>query len=321
MHLTWRPAMRKDGGLVSRYRVGLGDKVPGRGEDWTVTREVEGSTELWLVDREVENNSTYFWQIAALDEDGSVLSQSRVFTFDTVAREGGAGDPGLVRPGRITEPEPANNATGVSTSSKIVWGAASGVERYRIHFGTEEPLPLVAVQLSQVYRPVLHPNTTYLWRVDPKNPHGITTGEVFRFTTSGTLNLTPSRDGTSGADGTVQSGSRTLAVRGGPQPIVSIVEFEIGPTPEGQTIESARLLLLARSAMPEASVQSIEGATLDSIRGVEPGRRHAFDVTAQVRAAGPCRFRLATTVDAPGLGWASRDSRFTPVLELRYRAR
>lgn len=79
---------------------------------------------------------------------------------------------------------PADGATGVSTSPTLSW-TASGADSYDIYYGTTSNPPLVATGNSNIFTvPVLSSNTTYYWKILAKNSCGQSTpGPVWSFTT------------------------------------------------------------------------------------------------------------------------------------------
>jgi len=88
-------------------------------------------------------------------------------------------------PGCATNPIPANNATNVSVSSKLNW-TATDASSYDVYFGISSNPPFVATVDVNQYSPTLTPNTTYYWKVVPKNAIGPAVGcPVWSFTTGG----------------------------------------------------------------------------------------------------------------------------------------
>ena len=106
-------------------------------------------------------------------------------TFDNFALYNLGAAPAL--PGVPSSPNPANNATDVSTSAPLQWAASSGTVVYDVAFGTSMPLPVVVAGYAPGGSPsVLLPlasNTTYIWQVIARNAGGSTSGPVWTFTT------------------------------------------------------------------------------------------------------------------------------------------
>ena len=103
-------------------------------------------------------------------------------------------EPELRPPGKAHSPQPTNNATDVSVTTNLSWGAADGALSYNLYFGTNgtavsnattsDP-EFVGNQTQLSYDPPgnLKYNTTYFWRVDSVNAAGVTKGDVWCFTT------------------------------------------------------------------------------------------------------------------------------------------
>jgi hypothetical protein len=94
-------------------------------------------------------------------------------------------------PGMATNPFPADNATDVSLDPTLAWTAGSGATSHDVYFGTSDPPAFVGNQLDTSYTPPgpLSPATVYYWRIDERNDAGVTTGAVWRFTTTSGLGL------------------------------------------------------------------------------------------------------------------------------------
>ncbi|MEC5156961.1 GEVED domain-containing protein [Chryseobacterium sp. MP_3.2] len=102
-------------------------------------------------------------------------------------------------------PAPANNATGVCYSgvgaiSSISWGATTGATSYDVYFGAGSlPGSITANVATTTYSTgVLLANTTYYWKVVPRNACGITSGTpvTWSFTTSNAPCYCPSSGST-----------------------------------------------------------------------------------------------------------------------------
>ena len=121
-------------------------------------------------------NTTYFWRID--EQNGSGTTTGVVWSFTT-----------LPLPGVASNPNPANAATGVSTTPTLTWTAGSNATSHDVRFGTANPPPFIQNQAGTSYAPgTLAATTTYFWRIDEKNSSGTTTGTVWSFTTgSGAL--------------------------------------------------------------------------------------------------------------------------------------
>ncbi len=111
------------------------------------------------------------------DSDGSVSKDGWVANITCYA-------PTTV-PNCATNPSPANGALNVGVASVLTW-TADDATSYDIYFGiTPNPAFVTNVDVNQ-YVPTMLPNTTYYWKVVPKNQFGPATGcEVWSFTTGG----------------------------------------------------------------------------------------------------------------------------------------
>ncbi|MFN4234777.1 MAG: YCF48-related protein [Bacteroidia bacterium] len=83
---------------------------------------------------------------------------------------------------------PSNNATNVTLSPTLTWSSGGGSPTgYDVYFGTNSNPPLVSSNQSNTsYFPgTLQPNTTYYWRIEPRNSNGVATGcQTLSFTTA-----------------------------------------------------------------------------------------------------------------------------------------
>ena len=90
-------------------------------------------------------------------------------------------------PGKATDPNPANLATGVSINADLSWTAGSEANSHDVYFGTDstpDETEFKGNQTAVTYEPgTMSSNTTYYWRIDEKNGVGTTTGDVWSFTT------------------------------------------------------------------------------------------------------------------------------------------
>jgi hypothetical protein len=90
-------------------------------------------------------------------------------------------------PAAATSPNPANSATGVSTTADLSWTAGSGATSHDVYFGTDatpDSGEFKGNQTGTTYDTgTMANNTTYYWRIDEKNAYGTTTGTVWSFTT------------------------------------------------------------------------------------------------------------------------------------------
>jgi hypothetical protein len=104
-------------------------------------------------------------------------------------------------------PAPSDGATGVSTSTSLLW-RSPGATRYDIRLGTSNPPPQVSSGLASNWYipPPLTSNTMYYWQIIARNPFGTATGPVWSFITGssgGTVSGPTDFDGDQRSDVTV----------------------------------------------------------------------------------------------------------------------
>jgi len=120
------------------------------------------------------NSTTYYWRIDEVGPGGTTTGV--VWSFTTEA----ATPP----PGQASNPNPANGATDVSTTTDLSWTAGSDATSHDVYFGTSSPGSFQGNQTDTTFDPgTLAESTTYYWRIDEKNAIGTTTGVVWSFTT------------------------------------------------------------------------------------------------------------------------------------------
>jgi hypothetical protein len=82
-------------------------------------------------------------------------------------------------------PQPADGATNVGIASSLQWASFDAVE-FDIYFGVTANPPFVATVGNNTYLPNMLANTTYYWKVIPKNANGQAEDcPVWSFTTGG----------------------------------------------------------------------------------------------------------------------------------------
>ncbi len=106
-------------------------------------------------------------------------------------------------PNKATDPDPADEETGVPRTQVLAWTDGGGATSYNVYLGTDpDALDLVSEgQAGTSYDPPanLDANTVYYWRVDSINACGTTQGDVWSFTTeapgTGILLIHPGMEG------------------------------------------------------------------------------------------------------------------------------
>lgn len=154
---------------------------------------------------------TWYWQTAAGNTDmtnsGATYNVTASGTYYIRARNNstgcwsvGAGNLAVsvstVISAIATNPVPANNATGIcyqgfNSVSSVSWSAVAGATSYDVYFGAGSlPGSITSnVTGTSFNTGVLAANSTYFWRIVPRNSCGITTGSpaTWRFTTGAAI--------------------------------------------------------------------------------------------------------------------------------------
>ncbi len=146
-----------------------GGSIAGYMSNWNNQCGIAGGW-IWLYDDFYGNSNTVQSYSAAINNNITPISTNP--------------------PGQASNPNPANGATGASTSTTLNWTAGSGATSHNVYFGTSNPPVSQGNQAAASYNPgTLNTNTTYYWRVDEVNGYGTTTGIVWSFTTTATSEI------------------------------------------------------------------------------------------------------------------------------------
>ena len=87
-------------------------------------------------------------------------------------------------PGAASNPEPLDDATDVPINRDLRWSGSGDAFSYDVYFGKTNPPPLAANPTGEFFDAgIMDPHTVYYWRVDERNEHGVTTGDLWQFTT------------------------------------------------------------------------------------------------------------------------------------------
>jgi endonuclease/exonuclease/phosphatase family metal-dependent hydrolase len=114
--------------------------------------------------------------------------------------------------GQASNPSPINGATEVSTMIALSWSGPADARRFDIRFGTQNPPPVVARNLSvTTYQPgALAAATTFYWQIDTRGKgNAVTPGPVWSFTTKGAPAAPPAPSGPSPTNGAVDVATST----------------------------------------------------------------------------------------------------------------
>ncbi len=119
-------------------------------------------TATMFVPSNLSAGTTYFWKVIAKGDpfcipQSTAASETRSFTTTAAC----------TAPGSFDLTQPANGASGVASSVQLSWQTASGAATYDFYFGTSNPPPLLAGEITTTSRSLtgLGANTKYYWYV------------------------------------------------------------------------------------------------------------------------------------------------------------
>ena len=118
--------------------------------------------------------TTYYWRVDSKNAGGTTSGE--VWSFTTEVQP----------PPKATGPQPEDGATNVPIHDDLEWDDAPGATSYIVYYGTAPSLS--SAELNEVrdgtrFDATLKYGPTYYWRVDSENDGGVTTGDVWSFTT------------------------------------------------------------------------------------------------------------------------------------------
>ncbi len=123
----------------------------------------------------MSEGTTHYWRIDEVGAGGTTTGVVWSFTTESAPQP----------PGQATNPNPGDDATGVSVDADLSWTAGSGATSHDVYFGTTSPGTFQGNQGGTTFDPcTMATGTTYYWRIDEKNAGGTTTGVVWSFTTA-----------------------------------------------------------------------------------------------------------------------------------------
>lgn len=119
----------------------------------------------------MDYNTKYYWRIDELNISG--ITTGDVWSFMTGSL-----------PDKASNPYPADYATNVSIDVDLNWTAGFGATSHDVYFGTYNPPPFICNQTATTFDAgTLDYDLTYYWHIGEVNDLGITTGDIWRFTT------------------------------------------------------------------------------------------------------------------------------------------
>lgn len=123
---------------------------------------------------------TYYWRIDERNIVGATMGSLWRFTTLSLPGKAGGSNP--------SSPSSPPYTILVDVTKKPTWFAGIGATSHDVYFGTN-PAPAAAEfkgnQTTTTYNIIgnMMYNTTYFWRIDERNASGVTTGDIWRFTT------------------------------------------------------------------------------------------------------------------------------------------
>ncbi|MBN1181937.1 MAG: T9SS type A sorting domain-containing protein, partial [Bacteroidales bacterium] len=128
-----------------------------------------------FLDSNLAFGTQYFYRIYALKDTGR-SSNSNVANITTL--------PEFSPPFMASNPYPQVGSKFVIPEVQLKWTTGFASDNSKLYLGTSNPPQFAAHSSSGTYKTQdLLPSTTYYWRIDEENENGITTGEVWTFTT------------------------------------------------------------------------------------------------------------------------------------------
>ncbi len=170
---------------ATSYRVQIS---PDQNFTTTVINVTVTASQYQVVGNVLNNNTIYYWHIAAINTGGQG-NYSATWNFSTVP----------VLPQAPVLSTPANNATGVSLTPRLVWNRGLNATTYRLQVSYTNTFANNTIVVDQqnlvdtfynVNTGALNGNQSYYWRVLSTNCAGTSVySTVFHFTTLQTISL------------------------------------------------------------------------------------------------------------------------------------
>jgi len=92
---------------------------------------------------------------------------------------------GITLPGKATNPVPEMNAVNVAIDVNLSWTVGQDANSHFVYLGTVLPPAFQGQQSGNLFDPnfLLAYDTNYFWEVNESGPNGVTTGDIWKFTT------------------------------------------------------------------------------------------------------------------------------------------
>ena len=124
----------------------------------------------------LEAGVTYEWRVDQTNAAG--VTEGDVWSFTTDASA-------LPQLPTVVSPHHLERDPAFGPVPRLRWAAGTAPTHFDVYFGTENPPEFRGRQRRLAYATgPLEPGTTYYWRVDPVNEHGVRRGWTWRFTTA-----------------------------------------------------------------------------------------------------------------------------------------
>jgi hypothetical protein len=132
----------------------------------TLERDISGTANSHTLTTDLDASTKYYWRLQAWDSDKDSSSFSTVWNFSTRTP--------LVK---VTDLEPADNATNIKLYPKLTYSAVSGADSYLIQLSTSSNFSSFLINSEITGTELTSPTklsyySKYYWRVKAKNNYG-----------------------------------------------------------------------------------------------------------------------------------------------------
>ncbi|MEJ5167203.1 MAG: PKD domain-containing protein, partial [Thermoanaerobaculia bacterium] len=153
VQIIWQPPSNWGDFGGNRYFVVLrnGVDISGNLSEWTYI----------YTDNTGTNGTSYIYQVKAINGCGNTITTLGSSGIDNV----------YPIPSCSSNPYPPSGSEGLPTSLTLVWNVVSDATSYDLYFGTQSNPPFFITSTNNYYAMQnLSPQTTYFWKIVPKNP-------------------------------------------------------------------------------------------------------------------------------------------------------
>lgn len=202
-----------------------------------------------------------------------------------------------------TEPMPENGITGYN-NSKLSWNA-TGATEFDVYLGTQTNLAFVETTTLQQVNISFEPNTTYYWKVVPRNINGQPNAneiETWNFTTGNMYQDILMQDGEFLVD------SAMFYDQGGPNanyPDKTNYTCTIYPKVKGKKIEA--VFTVFNTELNYDFLEIYDGDNTEAtLLGKFSGNRTDTTTFTSTHSSGALTFRFVSDIDKNGMGWKAK---------------